>query len=464
MPRPKWFKAAFDFKIPPDCPLPAGRASVWPATSSEVESMASPAPPSLSALYEDYLASLDPIEARASRGALEDWNRFLDGRSPGEVDGKRREWFELSQEEKGLGPAEVKDRSARVERFYGWLAAARPEALREGSKPQPKRAPSRDPSLPAPPPNFSGAGDPKLWMQGPSVGPPPTARSARLGPHGGPIEAARREAAGLSRPRRRAAAPPVALALLALLGGALPYALVFSPRSALEADVRTYLSSADEKAMSKLYAWLLPKAQDYGLAVDPSGVRAEWLETFGSRNSSSGLHEIRLHFSARQRLWGAELPVDFSVSALSRFEPPPSVPLESPPPEEGPQAPPGPNAAPEAEPWDAAAPSQIPLEQAAELSALIGAVRIAMSNYRTAVPSAPVEAGQALAGDMEVLLDRCAKIPAGSRARPVLQEVLQSLLALSREKPGPARMENEFFKLGVKLREAERTIPLAEKP
>jgi len=418
--------------------------------------MPSETPSGLPALYEDYLASLDPIEARASRGALEDWDRFLDGRAPGEVDGNRREWFELAQEEKGLAAADVRDRSARVERFYGWLAAARPEALGGASKPQPKRAPSRDPALPPPPPNFSGAGDAKLWVQGPSVGPPPTARSARLGPRGRPIEKARREAAGAVRAARRT---PLLLAVflsLGIIAGALPYVLVFAPRAALEADVQTYLAAADEAAMAKLYRWLPPKAEEYGLAVDPSSIASQWLETFGSKNSSRGLHEIRLQFSAAQEIWLAQLPVDFEISALSRFEPPPAPKPGEGPGEEKESPPDSGDAMPEA--------PRIPREQAEELLAVIEAARIAMGNYRTAVPSAPVEAGQVLAGDMEALLDRLSKIPAGSRARPALQDVLQSLLALSREKPDSVRMENEFFKAGVRLREAARTAPLAEKP
>ncbi|MEW6776419.1 MAG: hypothetical protein AB1405_09005 [Bdellovibrionota bacterium] len=393
----------------------------------------------LPSIYEEYLSTLDSSETHASRQALEDWHRFLEGRQPGEVDGSRREWFELTREETGLPAAEVKSRSERVGRFYSWLSAARPEALRKNSA-QPKPAPTRDSSLPPPPPDL--AKEENLFKQGPSLGPPPFA---------GPKDGTGREwlkkkppaaQPKITRPAKKASSFLVGGGILFLAASVLlAYIFLWSPPTALESDVELYLQSANGQQMTAFYEWLSPKALAAGFEIDRAGVRLELKPLAGA---SKDFQEIRLEIPAVQNVFGWKRRVTLKARAPSIHRPPEGF-----------------------EPPAAAAPEEIPAETPAVvyspedarlLREGIEQIRTSLNNYRRLVSTAQGPASKLLETDITQVMARIDSA-AASRARDVLLGAAGELLDIAKNPPELKLLENRLFEVERALREAERQLP-----
>ncbi|MCB0221268.1 MAG: hypothetical protein KDH09_16340, partial [Chrysiogenetes bacterium] len=326
----------------------------------------------LRAVYEDYLATLDDIEARSSRVALERWDKFLEGRPPEEVDGSRREWFEMAQEESGLPAKQVSEISERVGRFYSWLTLARPAAPPFGGGVA-KPSVSRDAGLPTPPPSLEG--DPKLWVQGPSLGPPPTRVHT-------PIAAEGEHAYGAGGPVRNVRAIWVVGVMLAsCLLGILPYLFIVTPLARLETDLSVYIRSADKQEMTGLYAWLVPHAQAVGIELDPDAAKVSYEASEAARFGVTKLRYVNISVPGEQVLWGIRREVEISARALSEFE-------------VGAPKAPEIEAVPEVQAAPAAAP-KLSDEDVRELRALRARIDTAIANLRATVGSVPT-AAQAL--------------------------------------------------------------------
>ena len=389
-------------------------------------------------VYEDYLASLDEIEARSSRVALERWDKFLEGRPPEEVDGSRREWFEMAQEESGLPAQQVREISDRVGRFYSWLSLARPSAPPFGGGVA-KPAVTRDAGLPSPPPSLES--DPKLWVQGPSLGPPPTRTHGQR-----PVAAEGEHPHGVGGPVRNVRAIWVVGAMLAAcLLGILPYILIVTPLARLETDLSIYIRAADKKEMAGLYEWLVPHALAAGIELDPDAAVIEYEDSEAARFGVTKLHYVNLTVPGRQLLWGVRREVVVSARALSEFEvgapEPPELENVSPPQSELPAA-----------ATHALGPGEI-----SELRAIRSRIDTAIANLRTTVANVPTAAQALLAEEISAIDKGLAK--GESKPEILLAGVLESLLKISRaEELDLKRLDNDLYEIETQLRQVDRHL------
>lgn len=384
----------------------------------------------LRAVYEDYLGSLDELEARQSRAALERWDKFLEGRPPEEVDGGRREWFEMAQEESGLPAAKVREVSERVGRFYEWLKLARPTQPPFGGGVA-KPPVTRDAGLPTPPPSLSD--DPKLWVQGPSVGPPPAGPRKPAAP-GGPV-------------RNIRAIWVVVFLLTACVLGILPYMLIVTPLARLETDLSVYIRSADQEEMDGLFRWLVPRAQKAGVVLDPDAARIDYEASEAAQFGVDKLNYVDITIPGRQLLWGATREVEISARALSEFK-------------VGRPAPPEIEAA-----ADEAAPPE-PQRESGMSTAHIEGLRAqrkrldtAIANLRTTVKSAPAAAQALLAEELHAIESSLRSQEQWTRPEKLFGKVLTELFEISRtEKIDLKKLDNRLYKIETQLRQIDRLL------
>lgn len=392
----------------------------------------------LRAVYEDYLATLDEIEARSSRLALERWDKFLEGRPPEEVDGSRREWFEMAQEESGLPAKQVSEISERVGRFYSWLTLARPAAPPFGGGVA-KPAVTRDAGLPAPPPSLES--DPKLWVQGPSLGPPPTRAHAHS-----PITAEGEHTYGPGGPVRNVRAIwVVGVMLAACLLGILPYVLVVTPLARLETDLSVYIRSADKKEMAGLYGWLIPHAMAVGVELDPDRAEVDYEASEAARFGVTKLRYVNIMVPGRQMLWGIKRDVAISARALSEFEvgAPKPPELEAAPMQQGSPAP----------------ERTLSVEDLEELRAMRARIDTAIANLRTTVGTVPTAAQALLAEEANAIGATLRAREGKSKPEALLAGVLKSLEKISRaEELDLKRLDNDLYEIETQLRQVDRHL------